>query len=84
MEEGRGVRRIIGVRRSRGWIERSFIKTAQPDVLARPPASSSLAHACGPIFRFHKRLCNNKGMKGKVLELLQSPIRQRSPLFEKH
>lgn len=53
MEEGRGVRRVIGVRRSRGCIEGSFIKTAQPDVLARPPASSSLAHACGPIFRFH-------------------------------
>lgn len=29
MEEGRGVRRIIGVRRSLGWIEGSFIKTAQ-------------------------------------------------------
>lgn len=83
MEEGRGGRRIIGVRRSQGWIEQSFIKTAQPDVRAAA-CRVLVAHACGPIFRFHKRLCNNKGMKGRVLELLQSPIRQRSPSCEKH
>lgn len=86
MEEGRGVRRIIGVRRSLGWIEGSFIKTAQvwcartaawllPPRTPTPMGQSSIST---------RDSVTTKGWRAKSSSSFQSQIRQKTPLLEKH
>lgn len=49
-------------------------------MLAWPPSSSSHTHAYGPVLHFHQRLCNNKGMKAKVLKLFSVTDKTKDPI----